>query len=105
MTLSRSINALLMVAVAVLLAYVPGRAAAADRPSPLDRGFGDNGYAATDSVITKLVVLPDDRILVAGHRRQTYFAMVQRLTAAGALDPAFGVDGRIDPPFSTFLDF
>jgi uncharacterized delta-60 repeat protein len=102
----RSINALLIVVVTVLLAYVPGRAAAADRPSPsLDRGFGDNGYVATDSVITDLVVLPDDRILVAGRDRQTYFAMVQRLTAAGALDPAFGVGGRIDPPFSTLLDF
>ncbi len=68
----------------------------------LDRSFGTNGLTRVDVTGEddrgrNLVALPDGRTVLVGSGKPSgtnLDAMVVRLTAAGALDPAFGQGGR-----------
>lgn len=73
----------------------------------LDAGFGTDGSTLTHVMrgdeATRLVILPDDRILVAGLTGLTGMpdplerplAMLARYTPGGVLDPSFGDSGSI----------
>jgi uncharacterized delta-60 repeat protein len=101
--------ALLLAAALVVVAGVPSLAA----PGQLDPSFGAGGVAVTEfpssySGARAVAVQADGRIVAAGfaHTNDTIvsdFAVV-RYAAGGALDPTFGLGGRVRTDFDGRFD-
>jgi uncharacterized delta-60 repeat protein len=94
----------LAVAVALLLALVPGPVRAAD--GDLDPTFGDAGKVKTTypdgAAANAVAVQPDGRIVIAGWVDGTF--AVARYLPGGTLDPGFGVDGLVTTPLGAPVD-
>ena len=87
-------GALVVASDRAVLRYLPGGA--------LDASFGAGGVAAAPAHIEDLVVAADGGVLLASTRcPSSCDFMVARMTPAGALDGAFGVDGEALVDFST----
>jgi uncharacterized delta-60 repeat protein len=84
----------------------------------LDREFGTNGatfvdFGGSDDQARDMVLLPDGRIVIAGHTRPLHpplhhlenpdFALA-RLNPDGSFDGGFGKDGRVTTDFAGHMD-
>ena len=89
------------------LALLVGPAADAGPPRALDPTFGTHGKVVTDfgheDAIYGLVVQPDGKIVAVGDDYSGYGAndsfALARYTKAGALDPTFGLGGKVTTEF------
>lgn len=79
-------------------------------PWDADPNFGNNGIytfptGSSNSTVRSMVVLPDDRIVLAGYSssgdlRSNRFPTLERLLPNGMSDPSFGAGGAVVFPFA-----
>src|SRR5262245_34732870 len=86
----------------VLLLLVLPLSARAANPGDLDPSFGVGGRVLTQFIgagaARALAIQPDGKVVVVGDAPDDFAALI-RYTAAGGLDPTFGVGGRVLTPF------